>query len=307
MRNVPTASVSDTRLIIVSGLSGSGKSIALQMLEDLDYYCIDNIPAGLLQSFVSETVQTQDPAYALTAVGLDARNRPAEITLIPAAIERLRASGVRCELVFLDSDDDVLLKRFSETRRKHPLTRTDQSLPEAIALERRLLAPIIDAADLVLDTTRTSVHELRDIIRKRVHRRDTQRMSLMFESFGFKLGVPSDADFVFDSRCLPNPYWEPALRPLTGKDRPVIEFLESQAVVEEMLSDLTSFLQRWVGEFQRTNRAYMTIAVGCTGGQHRSVYLVEALARRFSESDPHIEVLKRHIGLPPLSGEIFES
>ena len=206
------------RLIIVSGLSGSGKSVALHMLEDIDFYCVDNIPAALLKPFISHTVRGMGDTYPRTAVGLDARNRPNEIETIPALVGELRRSGISCEVLYLHASDEVLLKRYAETRRKHPLVTGDVSLREAIASERRLLEPITTAADLVIDTSNMGVHALRELIRERIDRRREGRLSLMFESFGYKHGIPGDADFVFDVRSLPNPYWEHALRHLNGRD-----------------------------------------------------------------------------------------
>src|SRR6267378_7104459 len=213
------------RLIIVSGLSGSGKSVALHMLEDIDFYCVDNIPAALLKPFISHTIRGTDDVYPRTAVGLDARNRPNEIETIPALVAELRRSGISCEVLYLHASVEVLLKRYAETRRKHPLVTGDVSLREAIASERKLLEPIITAADWVIDTSNMGVHALRDLIRERMDRRSAGRLSLMFESFGYKHGIPGDADFVFDVRSLPNPYWEHALRALTGRDREVVRFL----------------------------------------------------------------------------------
>ncbi|HUO82641.1 MAG TPA: RNase adapter RapZ [Gammaproteobacteria bacterium] len=293
------------RLIIVSGLSGSGKSVALHMLEDLDFYCIDNIPAALLASVISEIIATHDSAYDRTAVGVDARNRPADIDRVPQLVEKLRTDGVPCEVLFLHADDDILLKRYSETRRKHPLSGRSLSLREAIAREGQLLAPIRETADLIIDTTRTSVHELRDAVRSRVEQRTEGRLSLLFESFGYKHGIPSDADFVFDVRCLPNPYWDLALRPWSGKDGPVVDFLSQQAEVRKMLADITALLETWIPAFKQSNRSYLTIAIGCTGGQHRSVYIAEQLARHFSASYDH--VLTRHTELATQSGDLFDA
>jgi UPF0042 nucleotide-binding protein len=284
------------RLIIVSGLSGSGKSVALHMLEDLDFYCIDNIPAALLKPFISHTVHSPEPAYARTAVGLDARNRPAEIATVPTLVQELRRSGIACEVLFLHADDDALLNRYGETRRKHPLSRDGVSLREAIAAERRLLEPLIDYADLVIDTTRMSVHELRELIRKRVEQRHEGRLSIMFESFGFKHGLPADADFVFDARTLPNPYWEQNLRRLDGRAPEVVRFLESHPEVGKLIDEIARFIEGRIPEFQRNNRSYLTVAIGCTGGQHRSVYIAERLAERFRSKYPH--VMARHNALP---------
>ena len=269
------------RLVIVSGLSGSGKSVALAMLEDLDYYCVDNIPAGLLPGFIAYTVRTSEAAYRLTAVGVDARNRPEDLADVPRLVAELRRSGIGCEVLFLRAANDVLLKRFSETRRRHPLSRAGLGLQEALEQEQRLLSPVAAAADLTVDTSALSVHELRETIRARVVERPASTPSLLFESFAYRHGVPDDADFVFDARALPNPYWEAELRDLTGRDAAVARFLDSQEEVASFLADITGFLERWMPSLVRTNRSYLTVAVGCTGGQHRSVYAVERLARRF--------------------------
>jgi len=259
------------RLIIVSGLSGSGKSVALHLLEDIDFYCVDNIPAALLKPFISHTVRGTDEVYPRTAVGLDARNRPNEIETIPALVEELRRSGISCEVLYLHASDEVLLKRYAETRRKHPLVSAQVSLREAIASERKLLEPITIAADLVIDTSAMGVHALRERIRERIDRKRDGRLALMFESFGYKHGIPGDADFVFDVRSLPNPFWEPQLRNLTGCDPAVIEFLAGQRSVRSMIAAIAEFLSARIAEFSAANRSYLTIAVGCTGGQHRSV------------------------------------
>jgi len=283
------------RLIIVSGLSGSGKSVALHLLEDIDFYCVDNIPAALLKPFISHTIRGTDDTYPRTAVGLDARNRPNEIETIPALVAELRRSGIGCEVLYLHASDEVLLKRYAETRRKHPLVSGDVGLREAIASERRLLEPIIIAADLVIDTSNMSVHVLRELIRERIDRRHEGRLALMFESFGYKYGIPGDADFVFDVRSLPNPYWEHSLRHLTGRDSGVIEYLASHPSVNDMVAGLVKFLDERIAEFARANRSYLTIAIGCTGGQHRSVYIAERLAEHFRQSYP--QVLTRHDSL----------
>ena len=270
------------RLVIVSGLSGSGKSVALAMLEDLDYYCVDNIPAGLLPGFIAYTVRTSEPAYRLTAVGVDARNRPEDLADVPRLVAELRRSGIGCEVLFLRAANDVLLKRFSETRRRHPLSRAGLGLQEALEQEERLLAPVAAAADLTIDTSALSVHELRETIRARVVERPASTPSLLFESFAYRHGVPDDADFVFDARALPNPYWEAELRDLTGRDAAVARFLDGQDEVASFLADITGFLERWMPSLVRSNRSYLTVAVGCTGGQHRSVYLAEKLAAHFN-------------------------
>lgn len=284
------------RLVIVSGLSGSGKSVALHMLEDLDYYCVDNIPAGLLPMFISHTVRSDESTYSYTAVGVDARNSPAEIASVPKLVAELKRSGVQCEVLFLRADEEALLKRYSETRRRHPLSRDGLGLSEALRQERQLLEPIADAADLIIDTTRTSVHELRELIRLRVGARIEGRMSILFESFAYRHGVPGDADFVFDVRSLPNPYWEPGLSGLTGRDTAVVEYLERHPIVAKMFADLVGFLEHWIPELISTNRSYLTIAIGCTGGQHRSVYLVDRLARHFSSRYAHVHARHQVVG-----------
>jgi UPF0042 nucleotide-binding protein len=270
------------RLVIVSGLSGSGKSVALHMLEDLDYYCVDNIPAGLLPMFISHTFRSKEGTYSSAAVGVDARNSPGEIASVPKLVEELKRSGLTCDVLFLRADEEAILKRYSETRRRHPLSRTGLALSDAIQKERELMQPIADAADLVIDTTRSSVHELRELIRQRVGARVEGRMSILFESFAFRHGAPSDADFVFDVRNLPG------LSRLTGLEAPVIEYLERYPIVAKMYDDIAGFLERWIPELMKTNRSYLTVAIGCTGGQHRSVYLVERLARHFAAQYPHV-------------------
>ena len=283
------------RLIIVSGLSGSGKSVALHMLEDIDFYCVDNIPAALLKPFISHTVRAMGDTYPRTAVGLDARNRASEIETIPALVTELRRSNINCEVLYLHAAEEVLLKRYAETRRKHPLVSGEVGLREAIALERKLLEPITTAADWVIDTSNMGVHALRDLIRERIELRREGQLSLMFESFGYKHGIPGDADFVFDVRSLPNPHWETALRKLNGRDPAVMEYLAGFASVRSMIADLTAFLEKRLSEFSQANRSYLTIAIGCTGGQHRSVYIAEQLAEHFRKAHP--QVLTRHDSL----------
>ena len=272
------------RLVVLSGLSGSGKSVALNALEDAGYYCIDNLPIALLQSFVDETLPRQDPAFSRVALCADARNA-ADIPRLPLLVRELRKAGIACEVIFLQAGEDVLLSRFSETRRKHPLTTHRVSLTEALERESRLLEPIVDIADLVLDTSATNVHELRGLIGDRVASRVEGKLSILLESFGYKHGLPADADFVFDVRCLPNPYWEPELRSFTGRDRPVQEFLEKEPQVQAMVDDIAAFLERWIPRYKDSQRAYLTVAIGCTGGRHRSVHVAEAVAERLSGDD----------------------
>jgi UPF0042 nucleotide-binding protein len=285
-----------TRLLILSGLSGSGKSVALHLLEDLGFYCIDNMPAALLKPFISHSVRSPDTVYQRTAVGIDARNTDAEISSVPGLITELRRSGIECELIFLVTNEDELLRRFAETRRMHPLSRGGESLREAIATERRLLEPLLNAADLVIDTSSMGVHELREQMHLRVEQRRKNKLAVLIESFGFKYGIPGDADFVFDARSLPNPYWEPGLRDLTGRDPAVAHFLENQSGVERYIQDIQRFIEPRFAEFRASNRTYFTIAIGCTGGRHRSVYIAEKLARLMGNTQ--LDIRTRHSALP---------
>ncbi len=283
------------RLIIVSGLSGSGKSVALHVLEDLGYYCIDNMPAALLKAVIDELTATGEPESRHLAVGVDARNRHENLEALPELIDELREQGIETELLFLQADDDILLKRYSETRRRHPLAEHGTALRAAIAVERKVLSAILNSADLVIDTSRTSIYELADAIRERVDRRKTNALSVLIESFGFKIGIPTDADFVFDLRCMPNPYWTPELRGLTGHDKEVREFLDAQESFVAMYEDILAFLKRWIPEYETVHRGYLTVALGCTGGQHRSVYMTEKLATQLRAI--HDPVLTRHNAL----------
>ncbi|MEA3412706.1 MAG: RNase adapter RapZ [Pseudomonadota bacterium] len=280
-------------LVVVSGLSGSGKTVALHTLEDEEFHCIDNLHPGLLKAFVSQFRSQEPHLYDKAGIGIDARAGTGELRQFPVLLNKIRESGVDIEVIFLQADTEALLKRFSETRRKHPLTRQGLPLVDAINLERSLLAEVAQNADLVIDTTKTNLHQLRAIIRDRVGQRGSTRMSLLFQSFGYKHGVPSDSDFVFDVRCLPNPYWEPALRALTGQDPEVRDFLENSTTVEEMFESLNVFLDTWVPRFAAENRRYLSVSVGCTGGQHRSVYLVERLTERYKSNDT-LMVISRH-------------
>ena len=279
------------RLIVVSGLSGSGKSVALHALEDLGYYCIDNMPAALLQSVIEE-VRSHGEEETSLAVGVDARNRPQDLQSLPESLKEIRSTGIHAELMFLQADDEILLQRYSETRRRHPLAEHGSALRAAIGSEREILSEIINSADLIIDTSRMSIYELADTIRERVNRRGTNKLSVLIESFGFKNGIPSDADFVFDMRSLPNPYWTLELRGLTGLDKEVTDFLDAQPRFTSMFEDIRAFLERWIPEYQEVNRGYLTIAIGCTGGQHRSVYMVEKLAAELKQM--HEPVLARH-------------
>ncbi|HKJ77704.1 MAG TPA: RNase adapter RapZ [Gammaproteobacteria bacterium] len=280
------------RLYIVSGTSGSGKSVVLHALEDLGLYCIDNLPLELLPPFAEHLRGVGSPAFQDAAVAVDARNLTSDFSRFPDILAHLEGQGLECHTLFLDAADDSLIKRFSETRRRHPLTDGEVPLAEAIRLERGLLEPISSQAEFRIDTGRTNVHQLRELILSRIQHATGRGMSVLFQSFGYKHGVPVDADFVFDVRCLPNPHWETRLQPLTGLDAKVVTFLEEQPTVDEMYRDIQGFLAHWLPRFEADNRSYLTVAIGCTGGRHRSVYFVERLARSFGEHRNN--VLTRH-------------
>jgi UPF0042 nucleotide-binding protein len=280
------------KLLIISGLSGSGKSIALHVLEDLGYYCIDNLPAGMLPALADQLQQHHDNQHVNFAVGIDARNLTGNLEQFPAILSNLKNQNILCEVFFLEADDVTLLKRFSETRRRHPLSNAEVPLREAIIQERNLLVPISSTADLIIDTSQTNIHQLRDLIHRRVTSAEHARLSILFESFGYKHGIPVNADFVFDIRCIPNPHWVPELRALTGHDQKVIDYLEQHEEVKRMYHDIRNLLETWIPCFEADNRSYMTVAIGCTGGHHRSVYLVNKLGRYFSQRRDG--VLTRH-------------
>ncbi len=264
-------------LVVLSGLSGAGKSIALRTLEDLGYYCVDNLPAELLPQLVASLV-AGGPQYSRVAVGIDVRNRPDDLGHLPHSLAAVGAQGIEYQLVFIDASDQVLLKRFSETRRRHPLSRDGLPLGEAIARERELLQPLRSIADIQLDSSELNVHQLRRLIITELGLRLDSGLSLLIESFAFRRGLPPDADFVFDARCLPNPHWDARLRPLSGRDAPVREFLDAQPLVQQFFGQIASFLDAWLPRFEADTRSYLTVAIGCTGGRHRSVYLAETLA-----------------------------
>lgn len=280
------------KLVVISGVSGSGKSNALHVMEDLDYYCIDNLPVGLLPAFAEQAAASNE-TITHAAIGIDARNLPNELHRFSYILGQLKNKGVVVEIIFLDAEDNILLKRFSETRRKHPLTEDEIPLIEAIQKERELLGPIASRADLYIDTSRTNIYQLRDLIKERITGSTSQDLSLLFESFGFKYGAPTDADFVFDARCLPNPHWESELRPYTGLDQPVIDYLKQHAIVDEMFEDIKNFILTWMPRFEAENRSYLTVAIGCTGGQHRSVYLAHQLAQTLKQIHPNTHIRHR--------------
>jgi UPF0042 nucleotide-binding protein len=273
------------QLIVISGLSGSGKSIALNVIEDSAYYCVDNLPAKLLNGLVQFLAQE---GYERIAVSIDVRSG-ATLSELPGYLSQLKGRGIDVHLIFLDSKTETLVKRFSETRRRHPLADRDRTLPECIEHERELLGDIGDLGHRI-DTSDLHPSVLRSWIRDILGTGESG-LRLLFQSFGFKHGIPLDADMVFDVRCLPNPHYDPELRPLTGKDAPVIAFLEVNANAREMLTDIRDYIEKWLPCFVRDNRAYLTVAIGCTGGRHRSVYFAETLAAYFRVSR---NVLVRH-------------
>ena len=279
---------------IVSGLSGSGKTIALQALEDVGFYCIDNLPAVLLPHFAGLLADMRNNAIMNVAVGLDVRNR-AFLADLPKSLDDLRTRGIHCRTVFLEAEDSILVKRFKETRRKHPMVDHRTPLIEAIRAEKEMLEPLSFDAALRIDTTRTTPHELRTQVRNFARGEETAGLTLLFESFGYKHGTPLDADYVFDVRCLPNPYWQTELRQHTGLDEPVVRFLEQHDDVRAMLDGIAGFLEKWLPHFEREDRTYLTIAVGCTGGQHRSVYLVQRLAEYFSNKGVKTQIRHREL------------
>ena len=286
-----------TRIILVSGLSGAGKSVVLHALEDLGYYCVDNLPASMLESFVGHALRAgSNEAYQHLAVGIDARDSDIGLSNIGDTIAQLRRSGLRCELLAVLATDAELLRRYGETKRRHPLAREGGSLQSAIAAERELLDPLIQSADLVIDTTHMGVHELREVVGQRIDRRRASQLSVTLVSFGFKHGVPGDCDFVFDARTLPNPYWNTTLRPFTGLDPEIIRFLDAQPAAQTFLNDLERYVIARIDEHQAANRRYLTIGIGCTGGQHRSVYLLERLRERLLPRLPELAI--RHASLP---------
>ncbi|QDP00299.1 RNase adapter RapZ [Thalassotalea sp. PS06] len=278
------------KLLIVSGRSGSGKSVALRVLEDLGYYCVDNIPVNLLPALTHTVINDYDKV----AVSLDVRNLPSNPEDAREIINYL-PNTVELNVLYLDADDDELIRRYSETRRLHPLIKKDMALDQAIEMEKTLLEPVAERTDLYIDTSMLTPHQLADIVRERVLGSKTGNMVIVFESFGFKNGVPNDADFVFDGRFLPNPFWEQDLKHKTGADQEVKDFFASQPIVTKFIWQINSFLMTWLPHLERNNRSYLTIAIGCTGGQHRSVYIAETLAKHFDKQENDVQIRHRDL------------
>lgn len=282
-------------LVIVSGLSGAGKSVALKTFEDLDYYCSDNLPISLLPDFVRAVFGARDNPPTRVAVGIDVRSR-SDLSQLAVWRGKAREHGIDARLLFFEAGDESLLKRYADTRRRHPLSRQGLSLPQAIARERELTAPLRQAADAIIDTSALNVHQLRRkvVTEFALHRQGT--LSLLFESFAYRRGVPAEADFVFDARVLPNPHWQPELRPLTGRDAGVREYLDTQPEVRRYVAQLVDFLDTWLPRLRNDTRSYVTVAFGCTGGKHRSVYLAERLARHAREQGwPEVATFHREM------------
>jgi UPF0042 nucleotide-binding protein len=283
------------RLIVISGHSGSGKTSALNILEDVGFTCVDNLPSSLLPELINQLKeQTRDPKLKL-AVGIDARNLMGDLTKIPKILSTIENLGVQVDVIFLKAQRTDLLRRYSETRRKHPLSSDTVGLKEAIDLEENIISPMAKVASLTVDTSGLTLHQLRDLVKNTIVPNNEQQMSILFESFGFKQRIPNGSDFVFDVRCLPNPYWKTELRTQTGNDSGVITFLESQVDVASMLADIIGYLTRWIPKFQANNRSYLTISIGCTGGQHRSVYIANRLHEHFSKQYNFVQVMHKEL------------
>lgn len=286
------------QLTIISGRSGSGKSTALHLLEDIDYFCVDNLPVGLIPALASQT-QARYARDGVTddikiAIGIDARNVGSDLSNFPSLLEKI-PHDIAVTIVFLDANDDTLIKRFSETRRKHPLSNERVTLSEALAIESQRLDSIASMADLSIDTTSLNQHQLRELIRDRVGKYAGRGLALLIQSFGFKRSIPIDSDIVFDARCLPNPYWQPELRELTGRDTAIQQFLGAHEQVRRMVEDIRSFLDNWLPCYRSDNRSYLTVSIGCTGGRHRSVYIAEKLYAHFNGGDIDVQVRHREL------------
>ena len=282
------------RLIVVSGQSGAGKSVALRVLEDLGYYCVDNLPVNLLNNFVESVRESNQNV----AVSIDIRNLPKEPQLVTDTLEQLEsATNIDVDVLFLDASKQTLLKRYSETRRIHPLSIGQEklSLEQAIDLEKTLLSPLAEQARIVIDSSDCNLYELSEKVRFKIEGKEKQELIIVFQSFGFKFGLPSDADYVFDVRFLPNPHWEPDLRPMTGLDAPIHSFLEQHQEVIELKQQIQGFVEQWLPMLEKNNRSYLSVAIGCTGGKHRSVYLTQKIGEYFEQLGHQVQI--RHASL----------
>lgn len=280
-------------MVVLSGLSGAGKTVALRAFEDLGFYCVDNLPTSLLPSLYRALTDGGRGALPGIAVGVDVRNQ-GDLERMPEALSKLAEAGADAELVFLDSSDAVLLKRYAYSRRRHPLSDDGRSLIDALAEERRRLRPLRAIANRSIDTSDTNVHQLRRLIATQ-YGAATEGLTLMFESFAYGRGLPADCDFVFDARCLPNPHWDARLRPFSGQDAPVREFLDRQELVVQYLADVRRFLDAWLPRFESEGKGYLTVAIGCTGGRHRSVYLAERLAEHYRADREQVLTFHREL------------
>lgn len=290
------AKTEDMKFVLLAGLSGSGKSVALNMLEDLGYHTIDNLPIASIEEVVRVTLGGGEPRYAHLAIGIDPRSSPAEFKRLVEQVQGWRKKAHGCTVVYLLTDEATLVKRYNETRRRHPFSVGARDLASSIAAERSALEPLAQLADVHIDTSKSSVHELRELMRERVAAEAGYPMTLAVESFSYRGGIPQDADLVFDVRCLPNPYWEAALRNQTGLEPDVIDYLGRHEVVARMITEILRFLDAWVPAYRASNRSYLTVAIGCTGGRHRSVYVAERLARRLLDGNRHVLVKHRELG-----------
>jgi UPF0042 nucleotide-binding protein len=283
------------RLVVISGHSGSGKTSALNILEDVGFTCVDNLPSSLLPELIQQLKEESNEPTLQLAVGIDARNLMGDLSKIPKILCTIEESGVEVDVIFLKAQRTDLLRRYSETRRKHPLSNDTIGLKEAIDLEENIISPIAQVANFTIDTSGLTLHQLRDLVKNTIAPNKAQQMTILFESFGFKQRIPNGSDFVFDVRCLPNPYWKIELRTQTGNDSGVITFLESQVDVASMLADIIGYLTRWIPKFQANNRSYLTISIGCTGGQHRSVYIANRLHEHFSKQYNFVQVIHKEL------------
>ncbi|WP_370981382.1 RNase adapter RapZ [Agaribacterium sp. ZY112] len=283
------------QILVISGRSGSGKTTALNLLEDEGYTCIDNLPLSLLPALTEQIRKAHNPNTARLAIGIDARNIDGDLSVLPSLLESLKKDSDNFRILYLDTGKEVLLRRFSETRRKHPLSNKNTGLHEAISSEDLILAPIAALADVTIDTSNLNLHELRSAVKRQLIDNERDGIAITLTSFGFKFGVPVDSDFMFDVRCLPNPYWQAELRGYSGLEQPVINFLKDQDPVQQMAADIESFARKWIPSFEDNNRSYINIAIGCTGGMHRSVFLSEHIAACLRDNYKNVQTRHRQL------------